>query len=222
MKLRTVTIFLGARALFGASFALLLLASRPLQWGDVFARFGNYVLTDGLMAVVVAAGSLLLSTSSGPRWHRWLAPVLVACDAIVRLGAGVAIRGWPGIPYFPVTSVIYLSTIGVLTAWISFVELGVLAAVEREQHWHIDGPVSPRIALIAAGAVPMLLLGLKLVIAPPSTASGLRLLFAGYMLATSCGLAIAAVRSEADARRRSQRPALFVMSNAHRRAPALR
>lgn len=222
MKLRTLTVFLVARALFGASFGLLLLASRQTQWGDAFARFGNYVLADGVMALVVAAGFLLLSPSTDPRWHRWLAPALVACDAFIRLGAGVAIRGWPGIPYFPVTSVIYLSTIGVLTAWISLVELGVLAAVERRQHWHIDGPISPRIALIAAGAVPMLLLGLKLVIAPPSSAGGLRLLFAGYMLATSCGLAIAAVRAEGDARRRSLRPALFVMSNVRRQAAAIR
>jgi hypothetical protein len=102
---------------------------------------------------------------------------LMLCDAVVRLGAGVAIRWWPGIPYFPVTSVLFLGTIGALTIWLSVVELGVLAAVERRQHWRIHSPALSHFALIGAAAIPMLLLGAKLMIAPPSSAHGLRLFF---------------------------------------------
>ncbi len=218
MKRASVIKLLVVRALFGALFGFVLLASQRLEWGAVFAAFGNYALADGGFAALLAGGSVALSPSVGGRWQRSLVPGLVACDAIVRVGAGAVIRGWPGIPYFPVTSVLYLGTIGVLTVWVSVVELGVLAAAERRERWPAHSAVLSRVALIVAGAVPMLLLGLKLVIAPPSSASGLRLLFAGYMVATSCGLAIAAVRSEADARRRMQRPALFVLSNTRRRA----
>jgi hypothetical protein len=205
-------IFLGLRALFGALFGSLLLASPQLQWADVFARFGDYALADGLLAILLTAGFLANGPSGGWRWQRWVVPALMLCDAVVRLGAGVAIRWWPGIPYFPVTSVLFLGTIGALTIWLSVVELGVLAAVERSQHWRTQNPLSSRFALIAAAAIPMLLLGAKLMIAPPSSAHGLRLFFSGYMLATSCGLALAAVRSRAEERLRLQRPPLFVLA----------
>lgn len=215
----TLLILLGLRALFGALFGFLLLASPELQWADVFARFGDYALADGLLAILLTVGFLANGPSGGWRWQRWVVPALMLCDAVVRMGAGVAIRWWPGIPYFPVTSVLFLGTIGALTIWLSVVELGVLAAVERSQHWRIHSPTSSHFALIGAAAIPMLLLGAKLMIAPPSSAHGLRLFFSGYMLATSCGLTLAAVRSEAEARRRLQRPRLFLLTN-DRREPA--
>lgn len=208
----TLIILLGLRSLFGALFGFLLLTSPQLQWAGVFARFGDYAAADGLLAVVLAAEFLAHGPSGGWRWQRWLIPALMLCDAVVRLGAGVAIRRWPGIPYFPVTSVLFLGTIGALTVWLSVVELGVLAAVERRQHWRIHNPDSSSFALIAAGAIPMLLLGAKLMLAPPSSAHGLRLFFSGYMLATSCGLALAAVRSRTEARLRVQRPPLLVLA----------
>jgi hypothetical protein len=203
---------LGLRALFGALFGVLLLTLPHLTWSGVFARFAEYAVVDGLFAVVLAATFLANAPSGGWRWQRWLVPALMLCDAVVRLGAGVAVRWWPGIPYFPVTSVLFLGTIGALTAWLSVIELAVLAAADRRQHWRIHNPASSGFVLIAAGAVPMLLLGAKLMIAPPSSAAGLRLFFSGYMLATSCGLALAGVRSRVEARLRSQRPALFVLT----------
>src|SRR5215216_1884360 len=98
----TLTSFLAVRALFGVLCGLLLAAGTQLHWANVFERFGNYTLIDGAFALVLAVGVLIASHSAGSRVHRWLLPTLGVCDAVVRLGAGFAIRGWPGIPDFPV------------------------------------------------------------------------------------------------------------------------
>src|SRR5215216_4205540 len=117
---------LAFRATFGVLFGLIFLASPRLRWAGVFERFSNCAIADGLLALCLAIGFLIVSPRVGSRLQRWALPALGLCDSLIRLGAGIAIREWPGIPYFPVTSVLFLATIGALTAWVSVVELGVL------------------------------------------------------------------------------------------------
>ena len=95
-----------ARCCVNAWFALWLV-TRARQWSDVFDIGAIYALLDG--ALGLATGLLLMEQGSSD--SSFVLPTMTVGDAILRLGAGVAIRTLPGLTGFPVTLLVFLPSL---------------------------------------------------------------------------------------------------------------
>ncbi len=166
-------VVLVCRAGVNAGFAYWL-ATNDLGWTHVFELASTYALVDGVLALVTTA---VLVRHPG----RLGAPMLIAmtfADALLLLGAGAAVRVWPGLSGFPVTIVLFYGAVGV---WA--VSLGAIAimlsirVIERDRgasRWRRvrdNALVDP---IIVGGLVAMAFVAYAFFAGPPVDAARLR------------------------------------------------
>jgi hypothetical protein len=161
------------RACVNGAFALWLFAGAPV-WLDIFSVGATYALTDGALGLTTVVLLLRRKPIDAP-------PPLVSMvlgDAVLRGAAGIAILAFPGIPYFPITLVLFY---GVLGVWAAIA--GVIAMIAWfVSHHHVSeagqGSQSRTHAFdppAAAGLIAFILAGYGFAMGPPATAEDLRI-----------------------------------------------
>jgi hypothetical protein len=161
------------RAFVNGALAVWLLA-RDLVWIDIFWTGAAYAIIDGGLGILT--GALLTR-------HEWssTAPQLVSmvlADAVLRVGAGLAIFAFPGIPDFPITLVLFFGALGAWAAIAGVIAIvGWFAVHEREKN-SSHRPRSRTHALFdplaAAGVVALMLAVYAVIVGPPATDKALR------------------------------------------------
>jgi len=160
------------RACVNGLFAAWLFARAPV-WIDIFWVGASYALADGALGVMTAVLVVRHRPTSVPPQ---LISMLLA-DAVLRLGAGAAIHVLPGVPYFPITLVLFYGALGTWAA-----SAGVIAmAAWFVTHQHEKGMGRPRSwthalfdPFAGAGLIAFTLAVYAFAVGPPATAEALR------------------------------------------------
>ena len=172
------------RGALNVLFALYLFASPGLDRLRLFRDFSYVAIADGMLALLMA-GLLLRGRRAGSS----MPAAFAMLDALTRLGAGIAILVWPGIPYSVVLTVLF---IGILAAWALFRGITGVALAIREAHRE-----APRVAVgpFALAAAASLVFGATLFVAlrDPLLINA-RLLLACFTLALGAALVAAGWR----------------------------
>jgi uncharacterized membrane protein HdeD (DUF308 family) len=174
------------RGALNVLFALYLFASPELDRLRLFRDFSYVAIADGVLALLTA-GLLLRASRSGSAKPAGLA----AFDALTRLGIGLAVLIWPGIPHSIVLTVLF---VGILAAWALFRGVaGVALAIHEAQRQTRREAQhdAPRVAVgpLALAAAASFVFGVTLVVALKDTRlSSVRLLLACYTLALGAAL----------------------------------
>ena len=171
------------RGALNVLFALYLFASPGLDRLRLFRDFSYVAITDGVLALLTAGLLLRGSRSESSR-----PAALAVFDALTRLGAGVAILVWPGIPYSVVLTVVFVS---ILAAWALFRGVAGVALAIREAQRE-----TPRVAVgpFALAAAASLVFAVTLFFALKDGLLGGRVLLACYTLALGAALLAAGWR----------------------------
>ena len=154
MSLRLLRVALIGRCILDVAFVWYfarLTHASPSVVADAFAAFG---LLDGIAAAVLAVLSVSAQIPYG-------IAVLAATDAVLRIAAGSALHFGPGIPYFPVTLVLYLGILVAFAFGFGVAELIEARRLEREFGW---SPLTVGIAI--AGAVTLVVPVAQMTIVP--------------------------------------------------------
>lgn len=187
-----------ARALTHGAFIVWVQAGNP-TWFDIFWTGGAYGLVDGTLGLVTA---FLLSR----RIPVGAPPALVGialADGLIRIGAGVAIRAFPGIPDIPIVLVLFFGALGTWAAVAGAVAVGGwLFAHSHRATGNLDGQVRALFdPLSVAGLVALGLALYAVVMGPPATSAGLR----NYATVACAGLSCAFLAAAAGASRAPRR-----------------
>lgn len=145
----------------------------------VAEAFVAFALLDGIAAAVLAVLSISARLPCG-------IAALAALDALLRIIAGSALHFGPGIPYFPITLVLYLGILVAFAFAFGIAEIVEARRLEREFGW---SPLTVGIAV--AGVVTLAIPVAQLTIFPEP--ERLPLLFAiglSLQAVTMLGLAI--------------------------------
>ncbi|MEX2177242.1 MAG: hypothetical protein WD801_00935 [Gemmatimonadaceae bacterium] len=151
------------------------LLTRVPVWLEIFAMGAKYALADGVIGLLTVALLARRKPIGAPP------PLLslVLADAVLRCTAGIATLAFPGIPYFPITLVLFYGALGVWAA-----SAGVIAMVawfvahEHEKDGRHRSPSRTHALfdpLAAAGLIAFLLAGYAFIVGPPASAEALRL-----------------------------------------------
>jgi hypothetical protein len=173
------------RALVCAFVAWRILDLAPATASSLADAFREFVLIDGVLALIVA---LLVFTT---RWHRGVAG-LAALDGVFRLAAYWALVYGPGIPDFAVTFVVYagLLAIGALS-------FGVLDVFEANRLRREPGVRRLAFVLAAAG-VGTIVLAVAMFFMNPAIANYRTTLIVGVALQGLTMLAVAVLAGDAQ------------------------
>ena len=160
------------RAAVNGSFMIWLLTFKP-TWADIFWTGSFYAFADGTLGLL--SGVLLarhLPVSAPP-----VLVSMVLADAVMRVCAGVAIHVFPGIPYFPLTVVLFF---GVLGAWAAAAgAIAMIAWLTTHRHHAKEEKRSRLHALFdplsVAGLVALVVAVYSIIAGPPSNAGELRI-----------------------------------------------
>ena len=189
-----------SRCCVNAWFALWLV-TRARQWSDVFDIGAIYALLDG--ALGLATGLLLMEQGSSD--SSFVLPTMTVGDAILRLGAGVAIRTLPGLTGFPITLLVFFAVIAVwevslgatlVVSWFVAAERAVKRGGVNRRKRALLGPPA------FAGFVALLFAGYAFLAGPPSTADALRTVAALAAGALAIVFGAAALRASDASRHR--------------------
>lgn len=178
MKLVLLRLSLVARCVVSVALAWHFAAAGPSTPPEIARAFAPYTFVDGVLALIV--GGLVLSEG----WRKGLAAI-AALGALVRITAALAIWYGPGIPYFPVTFVLYVGLLATLGLLVGLLELGEAVRLWSDIQWR---PLSILLAL-EGGAT--LILAIVALFATPDPLTISRLLVAGAVLEAFALLAVA-------------------------------
>jgi uncharacterized membrane protein HdeD (DUF308 family) len=159
------------RGVLNTLFALYLFASPGLDRLRLYRDFSYVAIADGILALLMA-GFLLRgsrSGSSGPA-------ALGMFDALTRLGVGVAILVWPGIPYSVVLTVIFITMLSVFALLTGVA--GVALAIGQTRREAPGVAVGP----LALAAAASLVFGATLLLSSQDGLLSGRVLLASYTL----------------------------------------
>lgn len=126
------TILVG-RGLIGLWFGARLAALPSNAWTRMFDLLADYLIIDGVLALVVSGLFLREATISGASRERNLG-LVVLVDGLGRTTSGVALHVLPGIPVFPVAAVAFIGVMAVCTAAIGFSEAALVVEEESARH----------------------------------------------------------------------------------------
>lgn len=112
---------------------------------DLAAAFAPFALADGIAALIVAAVALEASL-------RRSIVMLASADGVLRVAAATTLHFGPGIPYFPMTAVLYIGLLAAFGLAFGIAETVAARQVERDEGWN---PLS--IALAIAGVATVAL-----------------------------------------------------------------
>jgi hypothetical protein len=193
------------RACVNGAFVVWLLTRAPL-WLEIFAMGAKYAIADGVIGLLTVA---LLARQKPIGAPPPLVSLLLA-DAALRCAAGIATLALPGIPYFPITLVLFYGALG---AWAA--SAGVIAMVawfvahEHEQDVRNRSPSRTHALfdpLVAAGLIAIMLAGYAFIVGPPTTAEALRLAAGSASGALAVVLLVAASGAAGRRLRRNATP----------------
>jgi hypothetical protein len=171
------------RGIIGLFFGFRFLADTAGTWRQIFSLLADYLIVDGVVGVIVAGLLLRQGSVDGKPRLRLLATVLLV-DAVGRMATGIAVKVWPAIPEFPVTALIFIVLVALMTAAVGFTEVALIAEEDvaryGRQHARPQFPVSPvllsSIASLAFGGAAMFFAG---------NSAATRMILAGYVTAAA-------------------------------------
>ena len=167
-----------ARALLCAVVAWRIREVAPATASGLADLFREFVLIDGVLALIVA---LLVFTTG---WHRGVAGI-AALDGLLRLGASFALVYGPGIPDFAVSFVLYAGLLAIFAMFFGVLDVFEASRLRRE-------PGRRRLALVlTATGVGTIVLAVTMFIMDPAIANYRNMLTAGAALQGVTMLAIA-------------------------------
>lgn len=137
-----------ARSLIGFWFAMRFAGIQNPQWESIFDLLADYLLIDGVAGMVVAVAFLRASVA-GKASREWKLGAVLLVDGVGRLGSGIAVHQFPGLPGFPVTAILFLGVMAACTAAVGITEAVLVVAEERARHGHHDR--RPQFAAIPVG-----------------------------------------------------------------------
>ncbi|MEO8621445.1 MAG: hypothetical protein ABI625_10290 [bacterium] len=146
------------RGLVGLWFGARLLTNPAVNWSAVFALLSLYLIVDGVVGFGAALTLFGSSVREKKRHLGSLAAVLLI-DAVGRTVSGLAVRMWPGIPYFPVTAVMFIALMAVFTTMVGFVEAGLIVEEDFARYGTRHAPPQFIIPPVLASAITSVLFG---------------------------------------------------------------
>jgi hypothetical protein len=190
------------RACVNAGFAVWLF-TRPPVWLDIFSAGAIYSLADGTLGLL----TVLLLVRKGPSAAPPPLVALILADALLRCIAGIAILALPGIPYFPITTVLVYAMLGTWAAAAGVIAI-VVWFVAHVRAKHAGRPLDSRMhrlfdPLETAGLIAVILAAYAFIVGPPATAAVLRMNAALASAALGVVFLIAAIGAAAFPRSRA-------------------
>ena len=177
MILVILRITLAARAVLCVAFVWYFVSEAPRTPVAILTHFATYALADGTLALLAASAAWLA------HFRRDVIAVGVV-GGVIRIAAGLAIKGGPGIPYFAVTYLLYLGLLATLVFFIGLVELREARRLRHVAGWH---GVSVLFAIEGAATV---LLGVLAFVLDPEPARVRTFVVAGALLEAIAVLAL--------------------------------
>jgi hypothetical protein len=183
------------RACVNAAITIWLL-THVASWSEVFRTGSTYAIVDGALGLATTVLLARRQPIAAP-------PALVAMvltDAMLRLGAGLAIRLLPGLTLFPITLVLLFGALGVWSAAAG--AMAIVGWMIGHEH-HRRGKKRTRVhalfdPLSVLGVVALSMAVYALVVGPPATADALRMT-AAVVTATLTVVFLAAIVLETRA-----------------------
>lgn len=195
IRITILAVMLAVRGLVNGVFGAWLIARRP-GWVDVFDAGSLYGIADGTLGLI----TVVLIVSLTPRGLLRFLAAITCVDAIGRLGAGLALRLFPGIPHLPVTVVPFFAAIGAGVAGLGLIGITewLVARMRDRRDWQptADALFDP----LAAAALVSFAVGFVLFADPPATVAALRTLAASASGALALVLLAASVGAVANRR----------------------
>ena len=153
-KLVLLRVVLVARCLVSLALVWFFASAKPSTPPEIMTGFAPYTFTDGVLALILAG----LALSAG--WREDLAAV-VAFGGSIRVAAALAIWYGPGIPYFPVTFVLYVGILAALGFVLGVLELGEAGRLRADVGWRpwnivlaVEGCATVLLAILAFFTIP--------------------------------------------------------------------
>jgi hypothetical protein len=193
-------VILLARSVAAISLARWLTASAP-GWSDVFRGIATYALIDAGLALLTAALFAAARYRGGPLEL----VVTTFVDAIVRLALGTALLVFPAIAELPMTAVPLFSVVGATAALLGGIGILSWAIAHRRRRREHSVAYEALFDPIPVIALVSIVIGARLIIDPPTSASQLRALVAIGGIAVAIGFAIASTGSLTEAFRGGER-----------------
>jgi hypothetical protein len=171
------------RGIVGLFFGFRFLSDTTGSWSHAFSLLAEYLIVDGVLGFIIAGLLRRQPLVGGKPRLRILATVLIV-DAVGRIATGIAVKVWPAIAEFPVTALIFIALVAVMTAAVGFAEAALIAEedIARYGHQHArpQFPISPvllsSVASLAFGGAALFFAG---------NTGATRIILAGYVTAAA-------------------------------------
>jgi hypothetical protein len=171
------------RGIVGLFFGYRFLSDASGSWSHAFSLLAEYLIVDGVLGFIVAALVLRQQNVAGKPRLRLLATVLLV-DAVGRMATGIAVKLWPAIPEFPVTALIFIALVAVMTAAVGFAEAALIAEEDVARYGHRHAPPQFAVSPVLLSSVASLVFGGTAVFFAGNTAAT-RIILAGYVIAAA-------------------------------------
>lgn len=183
-------IILILRAAVGVIFGLRVLLVTGLGWTGMFGDLADYLVIDGVLAVVIA-GALMRDSIGASKNREMTVGAIVLADGLGRTTAGISVHLLPGLPDFPVSAVIFLGIMAGCTALVGLAATAIIGTEERVRH----GPAHQRpqfpVGPVGLGAIAAIAFGVS-ALAFITDPEMIRPLVALYMIAGGVAMLTAA------------------------------
>src|SRR5471030_2525035 len=120
-----MSILMLVRGLIGLWFGFHFFRAPATDWDGLFQLLADYLIVDGFAGLVLG-GSLYVEAIRAGKSHLGGVGAVMLIDAAGRTAFGIAVHVWPGIPGFPVSALMFIVLMAVLSAVAGFAEAGIV------------------------------------------------------------------------------------------------
>lgn len=194
------------RGVLGLCFAYLLATSSALTSEAYFGILARFLIVDGAVAAMIAA-ALLREGQRKQRTREVTLGVVILVDGGGRTLSGIALYTWPAIAGFPVTAVLYVSTMATCTAAVGFAEAWLTVREEIARHGPTHESAQFMAGPVGIASVVSIGFGVSSIIWMGSVGT-MQLLISGFVVAAAVvAMAMAWSRRRVDRQRALLLPA---------------
>lgn len=153
-----------ARGLIGLWLGVRIALLPANGWPRVYDMLADYLVLDGIVALLVSAAFVREGMRTGASRERTLGAMLFV-DGAGRAVSGTALHAFPGISDFPVTAVLLVSVMAVCTALVGLSEAAMVVREEIERHGRFHARAQLPAVPIAAASVVSIAFGIAAMVA---------------------------------------------------------
>jgi hypothetical protein len=173
-----------ARSLIGFWFAMRFGELAAPRWPSLFDLLADYLMVDGVAGIVVAAAFLHAGVTRKAT-REWKLGMVLFVDGVGRMGSGIAVHQYPGLPGFPVTAIVFLGVTAACTAAVGITEMILVATEERARHGRRHSRPQFAAIPVAVAAVASIVFGIAAIRAVEDV-TRLHTLLIDFIVAASC------------------------------------